>query len=117
MDIEFFHRHEVLSNETLDYHAETMQMIDKIRYAPNNRNMTDYERDSWKDLYKYLNAIYDGVLYETLTKKSYIDRAMFQLLIPLKIALRLYTIIGMISCSRTSVRPITSTQELMYHWA
>ena len=118
--IQFFDRHDVLNDEMLDYHAETMQMIDKIRFTPNNRNMTDYERREWKELYNYLNDIYDGVLYPDLQKTWYIESAPFYTIRGYyynegghKIAMRIYTIIGIISCSKTSSQPITGHQAMM----
>ena len=118
--IQFFDRHDVLNDEMLDYHAETMQMIDKIRYFPNKRPMTDYEKSSWKELYKYLNAIYDGVLYPDLAQKWYIDSAPFYTIRDYyyneggqKIALRIHAIIGIIYCSQPSLSPVTSHQEMI----
>ena len=128
MSIKFFNRNEVLNDTMLDYHADTMQMLDEIRYDPNKPRKTEYELSEWRELYNYLNAIYDGVLYSELEQKSYIEKAIFHCSTfkfhykigtsdhierGKKIALRIYAIIGMINCSDTSSQPMTGHQAMM----
>jgi len=109
--IQFFDRHELLDNEMLDYHAETMQMIDKIRYVKRDYPIADSENRRWKSLYKYMNAIYDGVLYPELTEKWYVD---FSFKNGKEISLRVYAIIGRIYCYRPSSSPVTAHQKMMF---
>ena len=120
MSVKFFNRHEVFTPELLDYHADTIQMIDKIRYVEDSYYESDSAKSEWKELYNYLNAIYDGVLYPDLQKTWYIDSAPFHTLNGdnnkergQKIAMRIYTIIGIINCSKTSSQPMTAHQAMM----
>ena len=120
MSIKFFKRNEVLDEQRLDYHADTIQMIDKIRYAPDKNPKTEYELSQWKELYNYLNAIYDGVLYSELEDAWYIDDSPFYTISGFnnqergeEIALRIYAIIGIINCCDTYSEPMTENQAMI----